>query len=235
MLSGRLTDDRGFTLPEVLISCTLGVVVLLAAFQVMDTAVQTQSDASARVESVQGGRDVMNRLGRVIRSQTCLGDANPSITAASPTSLQMTTSIGPEQLNPGYQALQRRTLTYDPTLRTITETTVDGVGAPPGTTWTGATTNRVIAERVRLDGSIPLFRYYALQGNPAQATLEVLPGGGLTLPSGKVNLAKIVRIDVNFLIRSRDASATSKLARYSGRYWVRTADPSDVDAGGGCT
>lgn len=227
-------DDRGFTLPEVLISGTLGVVVMLAAFQIMDTAVQTQSDASARVESVQAGRDVMNRIGRVIRSQTCLGDGNPAITAASPSSLQLTTSIGPERLNPGYQPLQRRTLTYDPTQRTITETTVEGVGAPPGTAWTGASSSRVIAERVRLDGSTPVFRYYALQGNPARPTLEINPGAGLTLPGGKADLAKIVRVDVNFLVRSRDSSASSKLARYTGRYWVRTADPSDVDAGGGC-
>lgn len=241
MLSGLrrpLGGDGGFTLPEVLIASTLGTVVLLAAFQVMDTAVRTQSDAAARIESVQGGREVMNRIGRVIRSQTCLGDTNPSITAASPTSLQVTTSLGPEQLNPGYQPLQRRTLTYEPgdggAAGRIVETSVPGVGAPPSTTFTGTPETRVIAERVRLDGSTPFFRYYALQGNPAQATLEVSPGAGLTLPSGKNALRSIVRIDVTFLVRSRDGSEDSRFARYSGRFWVRTADPSDVDAGGGC-
>lgn len=230
----RLGDDHGFTLIEVIISASLGVVVLLAAFQVMDTAIRTQSDASARVESVQGGREAMNWIGRVIRSQTCLGDTNPALTAASPTSLTLTTSLGPERLNPGYQTLQRRTLTFNASQQTITETTVAGSGAPPSTTFNGASSSRIIAERVRLDGSVPMFRYYALQGNPAQASLEISPGAGLTLPSGKANLARIVRIDVNFLIRSRDANASSKFARYSSRYWVRTADPSDVDAGSGC-
>lgn len=226
----RLADDRGFTLPELLISSTLGVGVILIAFTTLDTALKTQSDAAARIDSVQRGRESMNELGRIIRAQTCLGNGTPAITAATGNSLQLVTSIGGEQLNPGYQALQRRTITYDPSTYRITVDTVPGSGAPPATTFNGAATSRVIAEGVRLDGSTPMFRYYALQGTPAQASLELLPGAGMS----QANRARVVRIDVNFLVRSRDASGTSAFARYSGRYWVRTADPEDIAAGAGC-
>lgn len=227
-----ISDERGFTLPELLVSASVGVIVLMAALTLLDMSLKTQSDASARVDSVQRGRSAMNEIGRAIRAQTCIGNGQPAITSATASSLALTTSIAADLTQTqAYQPLQLRTIAYDSVNRRITISTIDGSGAPPSTTFTGGSTTRVVAENVRLEGSTPFLTYYGLQGT-GQATLQLNPGAGsLTLSQRH----QVVRVDVNFLIRSRDAAAASQFTRYTNRYWVRTADPADISAGAGCT
>lgn len=231
MRARLISDERGFTLPELLVSATVGVIVLLAALTLLDMSLQTQSDASARMDSVQRGRSAMNEIGQVIRAQTCIGNGEPAIASATASSIGLTTSIAADMTeSQAYQPLQSRTIAYDSVNRRITIATIDGSGAPPSTTFTGASTTRVVADNVRLDGSTPFLTYYALQGT-GEATLQLDPGAGALSLSQR---HQVVRVDVNFLVRSRDGDDASNFTRYTNRYWVRTADPEDISAGGGC-
>lgn len=230
----RLRSDDGFSLIELLVAASVGTLVVLAAFTMLDMSISTQSSATDRIETVQRGRQTMNEMSRVIRSHTCLGDNQPGIVEATATSLRLHSAVGPERLVPGFQRIHDRRLVYDATARTITLQQYNGTDAstPQTVTFSGTvSSSRVIGEQIRLDGSTPLFRYYTFQGNPAAATLQVNPGAGaLTLAQRQ----SIVRIEVRYLVRTRDDAASTKFSLFTNSFWIRSADPAVSAAGGGC-
>ena len=52
----RLRDERGMTLPEVLVSVTIAMIISLATFALIETVMRRAGDISARVDSTQRGR-----------------------------------------------------------------------------------------------------------------------------------------------------------------------------------
>lgn len=234
-MRARLTGEDGFSLIELLVAMSVGTVVVLAAFALLDTSIKTQSSATERVETVQQGRQTMNRISRVIRSYTCLGDAKPGLVEATATSLRVHSAIGPERLVPGFQRIHDRRIVYDATARTITLQQYDGTDAatPQTVTFSGtASSSNVIGQQIRLDGAVPLFRYYTFQGTPATATLQLNPGaGGLS----ETDRQRVVRIEVRYAVRARDDAASTKFSLFTSAFWIRSADPATAAAGGGCT
>jgi hypothetical protein len=233
-MRGQLRDDDGFSLIELLVAMSVGMLVVLAAFSVLDMSISTQSSATDRIETVQRGRSTMNETSRVIRSHTCLGDTKPGIVEATGTSLRLHSAVGPERLVPGFQRIHDRRLVYDGSARTLTLQQFDGTDAstPRSVTFSGAvSSSRVIGQHIRLDGAIPLFRYYTFQGTPATATLPLDPGGGAL---SETDRQRIVRIEVRFLVRTRDSAASTKYSLFTNSFWIRTADPNATSSGGGC-
>lgn len=230
----RLRSDDGFSLIELLVAASVGTFVVLAAFTVLDMSISTQSSATDRIETVQQGRQTMNEMSRVIRSHTCLGDNLPGIVEATATSLRLHSAIGPERLVPGFQRIHDRRLVYDGSARTITLQQYDGTDAstPQTVTFSGSvSSSRVIGQQIRLDGSVPFFRYYAFTGNPATATLQLNPGAGaLTLDQRR----QVVRIEVRYLVRTRDNADSPRFSLFTNSFWIRSADPAVSGAGGGC-
>ena len=74
------SDERGFTLPELLIAMAIGLIVLLAAFMLLDRAVSARPGRRPPGR-LQRGRLAMELITRQLRSQVCLGDATEPITA----------------------------------------------------------------------------------------------------------------------------------------------------------
>lgn len=234
-MRGRLRNDDGFSLIELLVAMSVGTVVVLAAFTVLDMSISTQSSATDRIETVQRGRQTMNEMSRVIRSHTCLGDNKPGIVEATATSLRLHSAIGPERLVPGFQRIHDRRIVYDSSARTITLQQYDGTDAstPQTVTFSGTvSSSRVIGDQIRLDGSTPFFRYYTFQGDPAAATLQLNPGVGAL---SETDRRKVVRIEVRYLVRTRDNEASTRYSLFTNSFWIRSADPAVSAAGGGCT
>jgi len=62
------SDESGFTLPELLTAIVIGMVVLMAAFMLLDRTVASTARVSDRQEAVQRGRLTMELITRQLRS-----------------------------------------------------------------------------------------------------------------------------------------------------------------------
>ena len=79
VLMTRVRDESGFTLIELLMAMTIGVVVLLAAFMLVDASAPLAQKTQDRVDAAQRGRLAMEIIGAELRSQVCMPGAVPPI------------------------------------------------------------------------------------------------------------------------------------------------------------
>ena len=65
-MTTRLKSDEGFTLLELLVAMSIGTVVLMAAFTIMDRSVVVSNEVADRSEALQRGRITMERRKSVV-------------------------------------------------------------------------------------------------------------------------------------------------------------------------
>src|SRR5262245_26341607 len=86
-LRRRASDESGFTLIELLAGMMVGLIVLMAAFMLVDHATEASQAIANRQDAVQRGRIAMERVTRQLRSQVCLGEETEPITAGNANSV----------------------------------------------------------------------------------------------------------------------------------------------------
>jgi len=188
-------DERGFTLPELLVAMGVGMIVLLAAFTVLDRTFAASGQIADRSDALQRGRQVMENLTQKLRSQVCVGATKVPVVAGNDLSVTFYSD-----LSDGSQPIMQRTFAYDPTTDTISESTVTGAGTYPDLTFTGAATTKTLltkAEQI-LDGTPPtvlrpVFRYYGYKVGGAPGELE-----SLGAPLSAANLKRVAAIKIGF-------------------------------------
>jgi Tfp pilus assembly protein PilV len=103
----RLREQDGMTLPEVLVAVTIAMIISLAAFALVDTAMRRMGDITARVDATQRGRAAMDFVTRQLRSQVCVQATAPSMTddrafyAVTPTSVTFFSDLSDESIKTG--------------------------------------------------------------------------------------------------------------------------------------
>ncbi len=111
---GALSDERGMTLIEMLVAMSVGMVVLLAAFMLLDRSFTASGQIADREDALQRGRQAMELMTRQLRSQVCV--VVPPATAFSPPVVSGTdhtvTFYG--SLSESATSVTKRTLTFDP-------------------------------------------------------------------------------------------------------------------------
>jgi prepilin-type N-terminal cleavage/methylation domain-containing protein len=224
----RLSGERGFTLIELLVAMVIGLMVLMAAFTLLDRTIQASGQVADRSEALQRGRQAMDLITRELRSQVCLGDTAP-IVAANASSV---TFYG--DFSDGTQNLKKRTLSYDTTTDTITETVVTGAGTYPALTFTGTAKSIPLLTKVDqiLDGATPraMFRYYGYQTGTTDGTLVQL-----TSPLSAANLTRVALIKVGFRsFAARPVMNDKDSAVLEDDVYVRVASPGDPTGGPEC-
>ncbi|MDA0166447.1 prepilin-type N-terminal cleavage/methylation domain-containing protein [Solirubrobacter ginsenosidimutans] len=244
MLNRLRHDERGFTLPELLITLIIALTVSLATFSLIDFVMKRTGEIASRVETVQRARTAMDQVTRLLRSQVCAwrGDdalmtGSRSLYSASPTAVTPFTDFSSETLVSGVlPAPALRTLTLsNPVNGTLTETTIPGkwVGGKVSYTYAGVTTTtRQVLTNVSLYTPVgstadptPLFRYFTFNAaDPPQPINEVGVGRALTADE----LESVAKITVTFrvLTAAGDAKGSTVL---TGDVYVRTADPNAED------
>lgn len=90
----RLSDQRGFTLVELMVSMAIGMVVVLAGHRLLATASGAAADVTHRAEAADRARNGMELITSRLRSQVCLNDDGPAIMRASPTVMDFFTVLG---------------------------------------------------------------------------------------------------------------------------------------------
>jgi prepilin-type N-terminal cleavage/methylation domain-containing protein len=222
-----LADERGFTLAEVLVASVLGVIVLGAAFTVMEVAFRGTARIEQRVDIAQRGRLAMETITKQLRSQVCLGPGSPALTQADGTSMTFYADIGDEQFKP-----EKRRLIYSS--GAISEEVYPWVsGTLPNAIFSAtATRKRTLITGVAPNGSTKVFRYFAFTTtDPVRPTQEL----GATAPLTAQELSRAVEIDISFLAQPLKGDPNDRVRTvFVNKVVARTSDAGDPERSPQC-
>lgn len=230
------SDESGFTLTELLTAMVIGLVVLMAAFMLLDRTVASTARVSDRQEAVQRGRLTMELMTRQLRSQVCLADDTP-ILAGDDNSVTFYANLSS---NPN--SAQKRALRYVASEKRIYEDVYTGTGTYPALTFPASPTTskellRPVAQADEKVGSTmvtrPIFRYYRYAPATTTGALQQL-----TSPLTATTAAQVVMINVAFAtlpIRKVERTTDVKDATtFASDVYVRLADPTKPTEGPAC-
>jgi prepilin-type N-terminal cleavage/methylation domain-containing protein len=221
-------DESGFALTELIVAMAVGLVVLLAAFLLLDRAHSASREISDRQDAVQRGRQALEYLTRQMRSQVCLGNTTEPITNAQVNSVTFYAD-----LSDGSKNVERRTITFDPTAKTIVERVYPGIGVYPDLIFNAAPAEtRTLLTQVEnvTSPATPFLRYYAFDPNGAPGALRELPA-----PLSAANLPLVVMVKIAYVAlpegpRPRNRDATT----FHNDVYVRLANPTVPTEGPRC-
>ena len=83
MSAGRLRREDGFTLTELMVAASVGTIILLAAFALVDTTLRRSTEIQQRVEATAEGRRALDEVVRALRSAVCVAPGRPIVDAGS--------------------------------------------------------------------------------------------------------------------------------------------------------
>jgi prepilin-type N-terminal cleavage/methylation domain-containing protein len=234
-----LRSEDGFTLVELLVGMIIGTVVLIASLTVLDGAVQLTSKVNSRVDAIQRGRTAMDLMVRDLRSQVCVGRLTNATTGAtstddpliagSDTSIDFYTDLGDGSTT---RPPSRRTLTFDPTARTI----VERIFVPTGNRGayvfpTTATSTRTLLTDVVQDGTTPIFQFFAYDTATPPA-----PTVALASPLSATDEQRTVKIGITFkALRAGGAATSANAATLKDDVFRRVVDPNDSNPAPECS
>jgi len=223
-------DESGYTLTELLMAMLVGMVILMAAFMLIDRASTVSAEISDRQEAIQRGRASMEHITRQLRSQVCLGDRIEPITFGSANRVEFYAD-----LSDGSKNVEKRTIAYDPAAKTITEQVYPGIGTYPDLTFapTPAET-RVILSKVEPAhvGSTPqpFLRYFAFNTGGVPGDLREL-----SVPLTAGTASSVVVLKVAYQARPEGARSLDRDATtFYNDVYVRLADPLNPSEGPRC-
>jgi hypothetical protein len=155
MTARRLRSDAGFTLPELLTTLWIAMVVLLAGFALLEFVMKRSMETEQRVEATQRGRIGMDVITRQLRSQVCLDAVTSPIVDGTANQVTFYGDLG----NSTASSLpEKHVLTFNSATSEITEDVYQPIAGKP-VTWKAPTTRKVITG-VTQDGTTPVFQYW---------------------------------------------------------------------------
>jgi prepilin-type N-terminal cleavage/methylation domain-containing protein len=234
--------EDGFTLPELLVTLSIGLILSLATFSLVEFVMKRSGDVAARVNTTQRGRLAMDQITRQLRGQVCLSTTVAPMVAGDKNSATFYVDFS-DQSNPDSPP-EKHKLTFIPgpvgKTGTLTEAVYVGTSnhaKPPVFTYPATPTrSKVLLANVQQGGTpaapTPVFAYYAFDtANPPKASVP------LPVPLSAADLARVARIDVTFGARPIGNPKSTALVLLQGQVSVREADPNNfiTDASGKVT
>jgi type II secretory pathway pseudopilin PulG len=234
MTAGRLRSEDGFTLVELLAGMAIAMVILLAAFDLLDTTVNVTAKTQARTDATARGRQALDTMERSLRSEVCLDKDQPIVDGKWSGTTQIVTFYSDLSDGSGTVPPQRHVLAYDSAAGTITDTVYTGVyqgtGNPPTAVYSAPPDVATLATDVAPDpdvpadasGRRPVFRFYKFDAStPPQFV------GPLALPLSSADSSAITKVGIAFATRRQDAPASeAPLVTMQDDVYVRSADPN---------
>jgi prepilin-type N-terminal cleavage/methylation domain-containing protein len=224
----RISDERGFSLTELLVALVIGMIVLLASFMLLDRTISASGQIADRSEALQRGRLAMDLITRQLRSQVCVGNTVPMVSGTD------TAVTFYADMTDGSTPIKKRTLSYDTTTDTISESVVPGAGTYPSLTFTGAATTTPLLTKVEqiMDGSTarPIFRYYGYTVGSTNGSLDQL-----TTPLSAASLSRVALIKVGYRsFAARTVMDDKNSAVLEDDVYVRVLTATDFNNGPRC-
>jgi hypothetical protein len=226
----RLREEAGMTLMELITAITVGMIVMLAMFALLDNTVRMNTNAMAKTDAMQRGRLAMDTMTQELRSQVCLDNlAGPAIvTGATSTQVEFYSDFSEGD---GTVPPTKRRLKYDPATGDVTTAIwMTNVLEPRPSDFPVAPNNtQMRLENVALQkdaggNTIPFLRYYAYRwvGDPPrpEASLELVP------PLDANEARRVARIDVTLMAEPLGADDRTKGVNLTDRVMARHSDPN---------
>lgn len=220
----------GFTLIEVLVAASVGMIVFLAALALLGISFDSSYGVVQRTEAMQRGRLALDRITRELRSQVCPTAVTPSAITAGATDKSVTLYVDLTDGSDPTSAV-KHTLTFAPDADSRHRDryrVVDTVGGR----------QRVLLDQVypvKDDGGddVSFLRYW---GYPSDDPEEPTNPLGLR-PSGltSVEAQQVARIDVAFQVQPEDTTPTDRGITLSDQVTVRGSNPDDDPTYAPCT
>ncbi len=228
----RLRDEGGFSLIELLTAISIGLLILFAAFGLLDRTISASGQIADRSEALQRGRQAMQLITRQLRSQVCVGTATPIVSASDLSVSFYADLTDGTPANP----IKQRTLTYSVATDTITETVTPSAGTYPALTFTGTATSTPLLTKVKQilenNGTTlrPIFRYYGYQTGTTNGTLVQL-----TAPLSATDLKRVALSKVGFRsFAQRPISNDDDSTTLEDDVYTRTAVPTQLQGAPEC-
>jgi hypothetical protein len=204
----------------------VGVVVLLAAMGLIDTAGPLTMKVQDTVDSTQRGRLALDTMTSELRSQVCVNTSTVPMISADADEVIFYANTGDENAFP-----EKRRLAY--VNGQIVEEVWKGTNAA-GTAFSATSSLRTLVANAQkmTSPATNVFRYYGFTTSGATTPTLALT----TLPLSAIDLGKVVKIGISFVVRPDRAKTTSKREMvFQGSTFTRTANPLDPSKGANCT
>jgi prepilin-type N-terminal cleavage/methylation domain-containing protein len=217
--AAALRSEDGFTLVEMLVSCVVGVIVMLAAYALLDVSNGLSRSVADRVDSTQRARDAMEQVTRELRSQVCLQPGTAAITTGQDSSVTFYAFMGTGAYSP-----DRHTITWNPATRQLVDYTFAGTGTAPNMTYPPAPTRTsTLVDNVDPAPGAPIFSYYTWAASGPVGATRLLP-----TPLSASDQQKTVRISVQFRVTPNGNSRppANQTTTIQDDVVARTADPN---------
>ncbi len=202
----RATDERGFTLTELLVALSAGTVLMLALFAVLDISIVQSARSTDRVESSQRGRTAMEQLIQELHSSCVAASVAPVLSTSDGTTLKFVSQFGSSPvLTPNEHVVTVQadgTKPYNDLVDKVYPAT--GGSAPNWTFSTTATSTKTLAENVSqstVNGTVqPYFQYFSYSNGAISTT-------PLTTPLSVNDAADAVQVTVSIAVGPTDNSS----------------------------
>jgi Tfp pilus assembly protein PilW len=211
----------GFTVVELQVAALVGILVILAAFTLLDASSGLALRVGDRVDTTQRGREAMEQITRELRSQVCLVRGSAAIAVGQDSSVTFYAFTGR-----GTYAPEKHTIAWSATTKTLTDQSFVGTGTAPAIVYPGTPTrSHTLLSQVDQVAGTPIFSYYTWTTSGA-----VAPTLQLQAPLSATDAAKVVRIAVQFRVTPAGKSLSGETTTLQSEVFTRTADP---DGAGG--
>ena len=201
-----MSDERGYTLVELIVGMMVSLVVLMAILAMVQVATGNQDRVTEHVYANQRGRPVMTRIVDLLHS-ACV---SPGLAPVRPNSTESSLILWSKAGSAVSPIPNEYALSLSGSA--IQETVSLGTGGEPPK-WTFGTPS---SPRLLVDGvstakvgeppaSVPLFRYFAYEGNQVATT-------PLPTPLSAENAAKVVQVDIAFTVAPRTGAVSDPSA-----------------------
>jgi prepilin-type N-terminal cleavage/methylation domain-containing protein len=213
-------DEAGFTLPELLVACLVGTVILLATFTMLDTSVVLTGRVTDRVDRTARARTAMEAITRELRSQVCPAAGTPAVIDGENYSVKFYAFMGSGAFVPDIHEIA-----WDTNTNSITDKLYQGSGTSPFTTWPSSPTktSTILTDVKPPPANAPMFAYYAA----GAATPFAVPVSG----TSATNTAKVT---INFMTYAQSKNLTGTAITLQNEVFARTADPNTALASPNC-
>jgi type II secretory pathway pseudopilin PulG len=248
-----LRDERGMTLPEVLVAMVCAVLLSLAAFALVDFVMARTGEVNARVDTTQRARGAMDDMTRSLRSQVCVTRSDPSLMTAAravysasktqvvffaDTASEAYTATNSTMPVPTLRTLSLQGTTLKETIRPgKVDATKPGLNAVTFASPTGERTRALITDvKLATDpgtgADIPFFRYYAWNTTTNTPDLPLDPGAGSLTDT---QLQQVARIGISYRVQPTTKSAKRGSIVLQNDITVRSVDPNSSTPKPTCT
>jgi len=177
-----VSDQRGFTLVELLVAMAAGLVVSGALFTILDVTLRQTTRTFSRIDATQRARTALETIGNEMRSACVENRVVPIHEGSTGNSVSFWSAYG----NGVSLTPEKHTIAYNSAPGTLTDTTypVDPVNGGFAPNWQASTTptlTKTLLTNVAQSGSTPVFQYFSLEpGAPSP-----LPAAPLDEPNSE--------------------------------------------------